>query len=378
MDTKIAKTIGITFGGYCPLHQGHLDLIMDAKKHNDITVVVICGYDGEERGEAYGLPLTKREELVRQFFEGDELIRVITVNDTELGIDESMSEGNWDVWLKHVYEKINLHPDIVYDTDTRFTWYVGEDSYDKALWKRRYEYGNFIAGVVAYPRSDVSGTKIRKNPLAHWNEIAWTFRPYFTKKILITGTASEGKSTITKDIANYFGCPYVEEWGRTVMAELGISDPEITKLVFENFITKQSLDLKIKTLDRYTNNCGVIVSDTDNLVTLMYAKAYSQDPDCKVTEDDYQDLYNQVKNRKSVDWDKIYLLPPKNDFVDDGTRYMKQASIEERQKNYDNLVELLKEFGYWDKVEILDGTFYSNYIKVQSYIKSLYKENEEV
>ena len=27
--------IGICFGGYCPMHRGHLDVIMKAKKQND-------------------------------------------------------------------------------------------------------------------------------------------------------------------------------------------------------------------------------------------------------------------------------------------------------------------------------------------------------
>lgn len=36
--------IGITFGGYCPLHQGHLDVIMRAKKENDLTYVVVYGW----------------------------------------------------------------------------------------------------------------------------------------------------------------------------------------------------------------------------------------------------------------------------------------------------------------------------------------------
>ena len=44
--------IGITFGGYCPMHQGHLDLIMKAKKENDICFIIVCGYDGEERGDS--------------------------------------------------------------------------------------------------------------------------------------------------------------------------------------------------------------------------------------------------------------------------------------------------------------------------------------
>jgi nicotinamide mononucleotide adenylyltransferase len=44
------KNIGICFGGYCPMHQEHLDLIMKAKKENDICYVVVCGYTDEPRG----------------------------------------------------------------------------------------------------------------------------------------------------------------------------------------------------------------------------------------------------------------------------------------------------------------------------------------
>ena len=41
--------IGICFGGYCPMHQGHLDVIMQAKKENDVCFVVVCGYNNEPR-----------------------------------------------------------------------------------------------------------------------------------------------------------------------------------------------------------------------------------------------------------------------------------------------------------------------------------------
>ena len=98
--------VGITFGGYCPMHMGHLDLIMRAKKENDICYVVVCGYDGEERGEKIGLTLNRRYSLVKQMFKDDEQIKVLKVNDTELGIDESMSESNWDIWLKCVERQI--------------------------------------------------------------------------------------------------------------------------------------------------------------------------------------------------------------------------------------------------------------------------------
>ena len=88
------------------MHTGHLDLIMKAKKENDICYVVVCGYDNEPRANETGLTLNRRFSLVKQMFKDDEQIRVLQVNDTKLGIDESMSDSNWDIWLDDVHMKI--------------------------------------------------------------------------------------------------------------------------------------------------------------------------------------------------------------------------------------------------------------------------------
>lgn len=55
-NQKNMKKIGITFGCYYPLHQGHMDLIMRSKKENDLSFVFVCGaYDIEKFGaEWYG------------------------------------------------------------------------------------------------------------------------------------------------------------------------------------------------------------------------------------------------------------------------------------------------------------------------------------
>ena len=206
--------IGITFGGYCPMHQGHLDLIMKAKKENDICFVVVCGYNGEERGESIGLTLNRRYSLIKQMFKDDEQIRVVKVNDTELGIDESMSESNWDIWLSYVTKNLISEGQM----QNWFTWYVGEQSYVDSLLKRAKDFWK-VNDVVYVNRSNnpISATMIRENPIKYWNKIAWPFRQYFSTNILITGTASEGKSTLTRDIATYFGLPYSEEYGRSYM-----------------------------------------------------------------------------------------------------------------------------------------------------------------
>ena len=371
--------IGITFGGYCPMHQGHLDLIMRAKKENDICYVVVCGYDNEPRANEIGLTLNRRFTLVKQMFKDDEQIKVIQVNDSKLGIDESMSESNWDIWLEYVQEQIlNIESSqriIGYEMDA-YTWYVGEKSYVDSLEKRKYD-GNsqneiWCINKVVYIKRDInpiSATVIRENPIKYWNKIAWAFRPYFSTNILITGTASEGKSTLTRDIATYFGIPYSEEYGRTYMEYYAKSDTDLTINDFQEFLIEQRRDTKAKI--ESPGNCGVVISDTDNIVTLMYAQAYVEDNNIDLTDDDYKTLETLAWNiKRGIQWDKIFLLPPKNTFIDDGTRYMEQSSIEERTKNYNRLVNLLKQFGWWDKVEIIDGNFLENFETVKNYINS--------
>lgn len=371
--------VGITFGGYCPMHTGHLDLIMRAKKENDLCYVIVCGYENEPRADEIGLTLKRRYSLIKQMFKDDEQIKVFMVNDTELGIDESMSESNWDIWLKCVEAQVEQFEETIENKltgTTRYTWYVGEQSYVDSLNARQYDYCKdnafvIVDNVVHVERSinPISATAIRENPVKYWNKIAWPFRQYFSTNILITGTASEGKSTLTRDIATYFGLPYSEEYGRTYMEYYGKDDTDLTVTDFQQFLIEQRRDTqkKIESAD----NPGVVISDTDNLVTLMYAKAYVDDPAIDMTEDDYKTLETLAKNiKRGIQWDKIFLLPPKNTFVDDGCRYMKQSTMDERNKNFNILVQLLKDFGWWDKVEIINGNFLENFNSVKNYVES--------
>lgn len=119
--------IGVCFGGYCPLHQGHMDLIMRAKKENDITFVVVCDYDGEPRAEACDLPLLKRYRIIKNFL-SDDFVKVIMVNDTELSIDESMIEENWAIWIGAVYTEMWKALDYC-DIKGEVSWYVAESRY---------------------------------------------------------------------------------------------------------------------------------------------------------------------------------------------------------------------------------------------------------
>ena len=358
--------IGICFGGYCPMHRGHLDGIMRAKKENDKVFVIVCGYNNEPRAGNINMTLKERTAIVRKIFRNDEIISVLTINDSDLGIDESMSRENWITWQNKVAEL--LYNTIKYKDE--ITWYVAEPFYKEMLEKYNILKANVTLIDKVVP---VSGTAIRDTPLKYWKYIVKEYRNNLCKNILITGTASEGKTNLVRDISTYFGINHSEEYGRDDLLAKCKVDTDLTADDFVDFLIGQDHDMRKRIIN---NDNGVFISDTDNLVTLMYAKAYVDDPNVPIDENEYwEKVYPVAKALKDrVKWDRIFLLPPKNKFVDDGSRYMKQASIDERIANFNRLVELLKNFGLWEKVEILDGDFKSNFEKVKNYINKLYDE----
>lgn len=353
------KKIGMVLGCFCPLHQGHLDLIMRAKKENDLCYIVVCGYKGDRGGDL--LPLDKRYRYVCQEFANDENVKVIKVNDDEIGLDQSFSLTNWRVWLYAVYQKM-IKVDmwaLPYDR----TWYVAEKQYAESL-----EYYDEKVVYVDRTLNPISGTMIRENPLKYWNNIAPTFRKVFSNNILIVGTASEGKTTLVQDIARYFGLPYSVEMGRTRIYETTKTDDELDFGDFHYNLYEQN-KCNAQLIDSLSNR-GVIISDTDNLVTLMYAKKYAEESEFKLTHGDYVVLYNIAKKESEyIKWKKVFVLPPKNNYVDDGVRYMGHEDMEIRTALFDHLIELLNEFGY--DYEILEGNYYEKFLKVKDYVGGL-------
>lgn len=369
--------VGICFGGYCPMHQGHLDVIMRAKKENDVCFVVVCGYDNEPRSWEINLNLDERHNLINNFFCNDEQIIVLKINDTELGIDESMSDHNWTVWQNKVKELIfgNVHwrgPYIKYqkidEITSDITWYVAEPFYKTSIERNNVMNGKVILIDKLNP---VSGTLIRNNPIKYWNKISKPFKPYLCKNILILGTASEGKSTLVRDISNYFDIPHAWEYGRGYMEDRDMQDTDLTVDDFKEFLKGQ---ISICNNFRTQSKNGIFISDTDNCVTLMYAKAYSSNTEMQINEDDYKVLYNEAKRlhkNSKFKWNHIFVFPPSKNFVNDGSRYMGQASMKERNKNFEILQKLIQEFYPDVSKTYLNGSFLQNFNEVKNYINSL-------
>ena len=367
------KSVGVVFGSFAPLHQGHLDLIMRAKKENDGGCIVIsCGYDGD-KGEPL-MPHRKRYRYVREFFADDDLVAVYSINDSELGIAEYPDGWNgWmeefeTIWNKAVKEELH----VFYGDENEpakypiRNWYVGDENYYNDLIER----GEKAVLVDRIADNPICATMIRQNPIKNWDKITAPFRRVFSHNILITGTASEGKSTLVTDLGKYFNAPHSYEWARDYMRDSCVSDWELDGADYIAFLEGQ-YNLNKQLINSPANH-GVFFADTDSMVTRMYAEYYAQDETCALTQEEFEKVAVMADElaRKSR-WDKIFLVAPHGVFVDDHERYMAHSGMKERQELFDILVANIKRTGDWDKVTILTGNYYENFMAVVKYVREV-------
>ena len=367
------KRVGVVFGSFAPLHQGHLDLIYRAKKENDGgAIVIVCGFDGD-KGEPM-MPHAKRYRYVREFFADDDLVAVYGINDTEIGA--GMYPTGWEVWLEefaNIWAKATKLSPVYIDRDgdprqerPDRVWYVGDREYYDDLTERN-ENAILVDRVADNP---ICATMIRQNPIKNWDKITFPFRRIFSHNILICGTASEGKSVLTTDLGKYFNMPYSYEWARDYMRESCVSDWELDGADYMAFLEGQ-YNLN-KSLINSPSNHGVFFADSDSMVTRMYAEYYAKDPSCALTQEEFEKVAVMADEltRKSR-WDKIFLVAPHGVFVDDHERYMAHSGMKERQELFDILCENIKRSGNWDKVTILNGDYYENFMTVVNYVREV-------
>lgn len=365
----LSGNYGVVFGSFAPLHRGHLDMIMRAKKENPGGVLLIVCGENNDKGCPL-MPVEKRYRYVREFFQNDDLVAVYGINDSELGLT-GYTESGWTVWMEELSRLIEKA--IVPNTDgssPKRRWYVG----DKLYYDDLIKLGEQATLIDRTDITPISATMIRNNPLKYWNYIAPTFRRVFSHNILITGTASEGKSTMVTDLGKYFDTAYSYEWPRDFMEEKCLADWEIDAADFAAFLAGQ-FNCNRKAIDSPRNK-GFFFADTDSLITNMYAQFYAQDESCAFTQEEYDTIVKPLAYHyaQKSRWNKIFMIVPHGVFVDDHSRFMKHANMESRQALINIMKESLLDVGDWDKVVILDGNYYENFMTIVRYVKEMQRE----
>ena len=366
------REYGVVLGSFSPMHTGHLDLVMAAKKLcSKGAIIAVCGLDGD-RGTRIGLPIERRYEIIKKMFEGDPLVHVVMMKDNDIGI--AGYNDKWAEWIEALSYKL---AEIVYgNADVskrkcdkllkRTTIFTGEPSYRKAIMSL------FSKGPNVYllPRelNTISATKIRKEPMKYWDEIiGYEFKAQFAKRVLIIGTASEGKSTLTKDLARYFDAGCTEEYGHVYLAATNGKEPmpDDTKLTYDDYIRFLDEQYRVNSASWHKVN----ICDSDAMTTLMYAKYYSMDDRYAVTEEDYKRIEAHAKFLK---YDAIFVLPPKKDsWVQDGSRDCLTNSFEDRKKQYQVLMSIIGQHYCTEDIVYLNGTYHENFMKARDKIKCL-------
>ena len=165
--------------------------------------------------------------------------------------------------------------------------------------------------------------------------------------------------------------PYSYEWARGYIADKCIEDTAFNTTDFLAFLDGQ-FNYNRSCIES-KNNRGIFISDTDGIVTKMYAKYYAEDPEMDLSMEDYENIIAPAADAytRKAKWDKIFVVVPHGIFVDDHTRYMKHSSMESRVQLLNILKEEIAKAGLSDKVEFLDGGYMNNFNRVKEYIENL-------
>lgn len=232
----------------------------------------------------------------------------------------------------------------------------GSDYKNRNIFETLYENSE----IIYYDRNEVpiSSTAIRNNPLKCWEFIPKVAKSYFTKKILIIGSESTGKSTLVENLASYYNTNFVVEIGRETCDYAGGEDKILYEDLLENLIRQKEEVIKgIKTSNK------LLFVDTDALTTNFFSEVLLDDLNQK------ENITNLSKHiNLSNDWDLVLFLDIDGvPFVQDGTRN-EEFKIERKKYN-----SLLKEM--FDENNLNYEVIKGNYLERFEQAKKIINEN---
>lgn len=325
--------VGVVPGKFFPPHRGHLyQIIRAATKCRRLYVVVS---DNESLAQVKCLkdglpyiPLNLRARWLSIELQEIENIKVITLDET--GIPEyPHGTKQWSALLVKVMpEKF----DIIFGGEVEY-----KDTYMQNFPGVEYEYFDY-----ARTRYSMSATKIRNNYLENWDYILGCARPFFARRVLITGTESCAKTTLTAMLAKVFYTSWSLEYGRYYSKEcLGGNESVFDQSDFEKIAWKQAQqdEEALRTANR------IVFFDSDAVVTQYYCNLYTGWSNPRI-----EHFVNPQK------YDAVLLMSPTVPWVDDGLRF--KSSQEERYRLHDQLLFMYKDRGFKDKIIKIESPDY--------------------
>lgn len=157
-------SVGIVMGSFAPMHRGHIDRILRAKKQNLGGTLVIVTGSSQDAGELAGMKHTKRYRYVSEHFKNDPLVIVASLDETGLSVQDRLTQVK-ELWNTHVA------------AGAERVWYAGASNHAGSLPLSPGE------RLVTDSKSAVHlcTAIVRDNPLAHWDLLAPPFRRFLPR-----------------------------------------------------------------------------------------------------------------------------------------------------------------------------------------------------
>lgn len=290
--------LGFVLGKFMPFHKGHIHLIETAATQVDELTIMVCSIKAEP------IPGALRYHWVKSHFPD---LRVIHITD-ENPPTPAEHRFFWQIWCDTIRRNMPNGVDVVFTSETY------GDEFARQLGIRHV--------LVDLERKTVpiSASLIRSNPYQYWDFIPEIVRPYYIKRIVLTGPESTGKSFLSQKLAAYFQTTFVEEYGRTYVEKFGteISMLDIAHIAGGHLMYE---DLAAQKANK------VLICDTDLIVTQIWSEIFLKQCPQWIMEINHWRRY-----------DLFLLLDVDIPWVDDGTREFEHI----RQSHFNRLKEELE------------------------------------
>lgn len=286
---------GFIIGKFYPLHTGHIGLIEFAGQHCDELIVLVCASDKETITGSVRL-LWLQQSFIDNAKIKPELFQYLEDELPNTSVSSRAVSKCWANKIQTLYSGI----DLVFSSET---------------------YGDYLAEYLncrhlffepARNLHNIRATDIRANPFKHWDFIAASARPFFVKKICISGTESTGKSTLAYRLALHYQTDFVSEMARGIIEQTD----ECTEKHLQQIAEQQAkaINEKLQTATR------ILFVDTDINITRSYSKF----------------LFNKHLNvpdwiKKVHQYDLYLYLENDAPYIQDGTR------LDEERRNSLNI-----------------------------------------
>jgi NadR type nicotinamide-nucleotide adenylyltransferase len=233
---------GLVLGKFLPPHAGHLYLVDVATRYADRVYVVV------EHVRDEPIPSELRFRWMQELLPNAEVLHLTEEN------PQAPEEHPrfWEVWKQSLDEVLPEPVDLVF----------ASESYGSRL--AEVMGARFVPVDPARRIQRISGTEIRRDPLAAWEHLPAPVRAHFARRVCVFGPESTGKSTLAARLAEHFETTLVPEYARTLI-EAQNGDLCFTDIEHVARGQRASED----SLARQANR--LLVCDTDLLTTTIWS-----------------------------------------------------------------------------------------------------------